>query len=64
MVVDACFASTLAHVCHTEFFRAYLKQLREALGTRLVARCYADGASLPSKYWLAFANRGPTPRVA
>jgi len=35
--------------------RNYLKQVREELGRRLVAKVYAD--STPSKFWLVFAKR-------
>lgn len=49
-----------------EFFRAYLTQLREEVGRRLLDRvfasCLSDGP--PSKYWLAFASRGLANRAA
>ena len=36
--------------------RSYLKQVREEMGRRLVAKVYgADGQ--PSKFWLVFAKR-------
>ena len=39
-----------------ELCRAYLKQLREEIGRRVVSRVYAaDG--VPSKFWLVFAKR-------
>ena len=39
-----------------ELCRSYLKQLREEIGRRLVAKVYdADGQ--PSKFWTVFAKR-------
>ena len=38
-----------------ELCRSYLKQLREEMGRRVVAKVYADGP--PSKFWLVFAKR-------
>jgi len=39
-----------------ELCRAYLKQAREELGRRLIAKVYTeDGA--PSKFWIVFAKR-------
>jgi len=36
--------------------RAYLKQLREEMGRRLVTKVYND-AGEPSKFWIVFAKR-------
>ena len=38
-----------------ELCRSYLKQLREEMGRRVVAKVYADGP--PSKFWLVVARR-------
>ena len=36
--------------------RLYLRQCREQAGERLVERCFGNDA-VPSKYWLAFAQK-------
>lgn len=40
-----------------DLLRAYLTQFRQELSSRLIARVYAEDASKPSKYWLAFTRR-------
>ena len=37
--------------------RAYLKQLREELGRRLIGKVYATSDGGPSKFWIVFAKR-------
>jgi len=40
----------------SDLARAYLKQLREEMGRRLLTKVY-DDAGEPSKFWLVFAKR-------
>lgn len=39
-----------------EAIRAYLRQVREAAGQRLIAKCYTAEGGL-SKWWAAFGSR-------
>ena len=45
-----------ANAREAEFARAYLRQLREEVGRRLVPKVY-DAAGEPSKFWLVYAKR-------
>ncbi|KAF8441833.1 actin-related protein 2/3 complex subunit 3 [Terfezia claveryi] len=40
-----------------ELLRGYIGQMRQELGSRLLARIYADGTGKPSKWWLSFTKR-------
>ena len=40
-----------------EVLRQYIMQMRQELATRLLNRLYADGATVPSKWWLSFTKR-------
>ncbi|KAK3202514.1 hypothetical protein GRF29_161g1551403, partial [Pseudopithomyces chartarum] len=40
-----------------EVMRQYIMQMRQELATRLLNRLYADGATVPSKWWLSFTKR-------
>ncbi|RHY50135.1 hypothetical protein DYB34_013189 [Aphanomyces astaci] len=45
-----------ANASETETARGYLKQLREAISTRLIDQVFADGTT-KSKWWMFFAKR-------
>eukprot|EP00304_Pavlova_gyrans_P002099 CAMPEP_0206061222 /NCGR_PEP_ID=MMETSP1466-20131121/53562_1 /ASSEMBLY_ACC=CAM_ASM_001126 /TAXON_ID=44452 /ORGANISM="Pavlova gyrans, Strain CCMP608" /LENGTH=239 /DNA_ID=CAMNT_0053436571 /DNA_START=31 /DNA_END=748 /DNA_ORIENTATION=- len=40
-----------------DFIRSYLRQLREETGRRMIDKCYPDGETTPSKWWIAFSKR-------
>jgi actin related protein 2/3 complex, subunit 3 len=40
-----------------ETLRNYISQVRQELAIRLHARLYAEGATVPSKWWLSFTKR-------
>ncbi|KAI4198370.1 MAG: hypothetical protein LQ350_005307 [Teloschistes chrysophthalmus] len=40
-----------------EVLRQYLSQVRQELAIRLLARLYAGGSQMPSKWWLSFTKR-------
>ncbi|KAI3412007.1 putative actin- protein 2/3 complex subunit 3 [Globodera pallida] len=46
-----------ANAQEEETMRAYLQQLRQELGARLLERVFPDPEMPPSKWWLCFAKR-------
>ena len=45
-----------ANAQEAELCRGYLKQMREEVGRRLVAKVYGEDDT-PSKFWIVFAKR-------
>lgn len=46
-----------ANAQEEEIMRAYLQQLRQELGARLLERVFPSAESAPSKWWLCFSKR-------
>ncbi|KAL7071843.1 hypothetical protein ACQ4LE_008862 [Meloidogyne hapla] len=46
-----------ANAQEDETMRAYLQQLRQEMGVRLIERVFPNSDGMPSKWWLCFAKR-------